>query len=183
MWERRAASCDGLEQKFFLHAEFARFAVRHQRVGDTAKCSLNGLLVNEQRRLLPGLGQTNSRAEPAPCKDGLCQRCAEAPRSRGPGEQIAQGRTLKSTGGTERNLRKISGARNSDLGMRRNQLLFCLSNVRAALKQRRGKPGRNFGGLALFGKSPAAWDITGILTEQNAEKVFLSLDLLLQHRH
>jgi hypothetical protein len=98
----------------------------------------------------------------------------------GPAEQIAQGRTLKSTGGTERNLRKISGARNSDLGICRDQLLFCLSNVRSALKQPGRKTWRDFGGLVLLGERLTSRDITGILTEENADKVFLLLNLLFQ---
>ena len=67
-------------------------------------------------------------------------------------EQAGERRTLESQGGGQRNVGKISGPRDADLGVGGDQELLGLPDIRAALQKRGGKPGGNLRRMRLRGE-------------------------------
>ena len=84
--------------------------------------------------------------------------------------------------GSDRNLRKELGSRDADLRIGGDERLLRLLNIGTPLQQLRG----HAGGRILGRRSERRWicmdDGAGILAEEQAQRIFLLLNLLLQLR-
>ena len=139
----------GVSQEFLLRAEFLGFLIGDQRVGNVSKRALNRLLIGQHGFLLLRLRQTNVGANFPRRENGLRDRSGKSPQAGGAAKQTRERRALKTGRRGQRNVGKISGPGDPDPGIGRNQLLLGLPDVRAALQQRGGKPGRNLSGRVV----------------------------------
>src|SRR5262249_918926 len=96
----------GLKQKFFLLAEFARFAVGDKCVGNISKRALNCLLIKEQRCLLLRFCQADIRTDPARGENRLREGSSKIPCARRSIEQTGERRRLQACTSTKGDLRK-----------------------------------------------------------------------------
>ncbi len=116
----------------------------------------------------------------------LEERPGQAGRNR-PGlseaEQIGDLRAdaAESTGQADRG--KEAGERGADVGVRCQQLLFALAQVRTALEESRRQPRRDLDRNVLLRQARASRNRPGILAEQEGDQVFLGLDLTLELRN
>src|SRR5215469_1944216 len=114
-----------------LFTKFLCLAVGDQGVRDISKGDLDRLMIKEHSFLLLGFRKTNVGSKSPPSKDGLSESRTKNPKSRRASEQCSERRTLISRIRGQRDLRKIQRSGHSDLGIRGNQLLFCLSDIGA----------------------------------------------------
>src|SRR2546429_3076418 len=85
-------------------------------------------------------------------------------------------------GARQRDLRKELRLGDSDLGVRGNQDLFSLANIRPSLDQRRWHARRHFGRKRLLHQRASAGYGPRIVAKQNADGIFLLRDAPLQVR-
>ena len=83
----------------------------------------------------------------------------------------------------QRNLREELSFGDSDVGVRSNQDLFCLSNIGPALDDRGWKAGWNFRRKCLLDERNPARDVLRVIAEQDADGVFFLCNLSLQVRN
>lgn len=70
----------------------------------------------------------------------------------------------------------VGGAGNTDLSVGGDQQLFRLANVWAALEKIGRQAGRNFRRVRLLGEPQATSDGSRIVSEKNADEIFLLLN-------
>jgi hypothetical protein len=148
------------QQILLLNSELAISAIGNQRIRNITKRALNRLLVRQQHLLVLCLGQSKVGLEPPSFEDRLCERASQVPGARRTGKEVGKGRTLVTGSSGERNLRKESCLRDTDLLIRSNQILLRLPNIGPPLEQRRREPGWNFRGMWLLGQLKSARNIT-----------------------
>jgi hypothetical protein len=68
----------------------------------------------------------------------------------------------------------------SDVGVRGNQDLFCLSNIGPALDDRRWNAGRNFRRKCLPDERNPACDVLWVMAEQDTDRILFLCNLALQ---
>src|SRR4029077_6149843 len=83
--EARCVLCGG-KQELYLLTKLLGLAICDQGIGNIPECSLDGLFVAQQERLLPGFGPADIRSQLARREDRLGQRSAKVPQSRRSGE-------------------------------------------------------------------------------------------------
>jgi hypothetical protein len=137
---------------------------------------LNRLLVGQDGFLLLRLRQLDIGASFPGRKNGLRDRSGKCPQSSRGAEQAGKRRTLESHGCGQRNVGEISGPRHTDPGIGGDQCLLGLADIRAALEERGRKPGRNLRGMWLSCELHPARDRSRIISQQDAEEIFLLPD-------
>src|SRR6266567_1262868 len=161
------------------------FFVADQRVGYIAERPLNGLAVRNQSLLMLRLGRAQISAKRSPRKNGLAHLGAVGPdsnlRTHQAGESTATSKRPPTRSG-QRYLRKELRLGDSDLGVRGNQDLFSLANIRPSLDQRRWHTRRHFGRKRLLHQRASAGYGLRIVAKQNADGIFLLRDAPLQVR-
>src|SRR6202795_2359815 len=154
--------------------------VADERIGDVAESSLNGLPVCDQGLLVLRFSQVQIPAQGAPGKNRLAYLGAVRPDAK-----LRTHEARESTASTERtaprpsqrNLRKKCSLRDSDFGVRGNQVLFRLANIWPPLDDGGGKAGRYFGGKCLRHQGKPARHTLRVIAQQDADRVFLLSDL------
>ena len=126
------------------NAHFMELFIPDQRVGNLAESTLDGLSVEEERLLILGLGESQVSTKGSACEDRLAYLGAIRP-----GTSLGSQKARKSaasaegtaTGSGQSDLRKKLRLGDPYLGIRRDQDLLGLTNIRTALNDRRRKAG------------------------------------------
>src|SRR5215469_13624666 len=147
-----------------------------QRVGNISESTLDRLPVCNESLLVFRFSQSQIPAKRPACENRLAYMCAVRPdadlRSHKAGEDTAspKGSAARSSQG---DLRKKLSLGHSNLGVRRNQNLLSLANIRTALNDRRREAGWNLGRERLLDERKSSDNILRIVSEQNADGIFL----------
>src|SRR5437899_26041 len=123
------------DQTFLLNTALSQFRMRDQRVGYFREGGFNRLLVLRESRLLLRLSKTNAGFDASGRENRLRDLRHEAPCSVRAVEEFRQLRALTTKRSTETDLRKISGLRRSDNGVRCDQIFFGSADVRPPFEQ------------------------------------------------
>ena len=97
-------------------------------------------------------------------------------------EQVRERRAHGAERTGDRDVRIIESPRGADIGVRRNEVLLGLQDVRPALQQRRGQVGRYLGRDQLV-EGLAARDRSRVAPEQDRDQVLLRCDGLFEGRN
>src|SRR5579872_6968580 len=163
---KASAILERRDQTFLLKAALAGSLMRDQCVRDFAERSLNGFFILYERANALGLREFYVRLETACSKDGLAYLRNEAPGAVRAAKQARQLRALAAQQTAETQLRKIRSFGDADIRVRRDQGLFCGTNVGPALEQGRRHPRGHFGRHLLLDELAAADHAAGVLSYQ-----------------
>ena len=172
----------GVDAQLFGLGDFARRALRDQRVERVLECVLDRGLILRQHLLLARLGPLHLRAGTTGVEQRLRRRAGELPDPRLGVEQGGQARAFAAEKGAQRYRRKIRGPGQADTRIGGNQALFGLAQIRATFQQSRrqsrrhgGRRGQRFDGgttlKRLFDQRSRA------ASDQDAERGFLRREL------
>src|SRR5262249_20152659 len=154
-----------------------------QRVRDIMKCSGNRLLVVHPNLLFGLFRKLKLSAELAAFKDGLRQRTNPVNQLAIGVEDLWEVTSTHSTGCADRKLREELRASHSNVCVGLHQLFFSFKDVRPSLQQ----SGWQTHGQVLGSWRQRVWvrvgNGSGILTQQEPQRVFLLLYLLLKLRN
>src|SRR5271163_1282735 len=128
-------------EKFLLLAKFPEFAIADEGIGNLAEGLLDGLLIGKDSFLLLSFGEPHTGANSAGGKDWLSKGAGNTPETCRAGEKSRKRIALEAACTGQGNLRIVGGARDTDLSIGRNEYLFGLANIGAALEKLRGDAG------------------------------------------
>jgi len=123
--------------------------------------------------------EANPIADTAGVEDGHGGTGGDAEVLSGACEEAGESAGLYAQQASKRNLRKVFGPGCADVGISRNELLFRLADIGAALQQGRGKAWRNGGRREEIGNCFTARDGAGDFRGQKAQQIFELFDLAL----
>src|SRR5437773_6508135 len=126
-----------------LSAHFVELLNRDQRVGDLAVAVERGLLVLGERHGKGRLRRLEIAADASGLKDRLEQPRRQRPHRSVAAEEFREIAADAAEKPGEADGRKEQRLRRADIGIRRDQQLFRLEDVRPPLEERSGQPGRD----------------------------------------
>src|SRR5467141_1188870 len=151
-----------------------------------AERALNGLPVRNQSLLVLRLGYPQISAKRSPSENGLAHLSAVRPdsnlRAHQAGESTASSKRPAARA-RQGDLRKELGLGDSDFGVRGDQDLLGLANIRPALDQRRRHARRHFGRKRLLHERASARHSLRVVAKENTDSIFFLRDLPLQVRN
>src|ERR1700733_98720 len=121
---------------FLLNSKLSILAISNQSIRHVSKRALNRLFVGQAHLLSLCLCETNVRLKPSSLEYRLSYGSSQVPNARRTGEEIRQSRAFIPRSSRERDLRKVSRPRHTDLRVGSDQVFLGLANVRASLQQR-----------------------------------------------
>src|SRR6266481_3655040 len=167
------------------NSHLMEFLVCDQGVRYISEGALNGLLVGEQSLLVLRFGEVQISPKGSPREDGLTYLSAVGPDSNLGTHQAREGAAAPKSATPrtgQRDLWKKLSLGNTNLGIRGDEDLFSLANIRPSLEQRGWQARRYFRGKRLLLQRASAQHACWVIAEENVDRVFLLANLPLEVR-